>query len=78
MCGPKQSRHLVYLARLGDDADVVAAADKMYGHLTDMKVAVLYDDRNMRPGEKFADADLMGIPYRLVVSSRLSRRINTS
>jgi prolyl-tRNA synthetase len=60
----------VYLARLGDEAEVAAAADKMYQHLTDMKVAVLYDDRNMRPGEKFADADLMGIPYRLVVSSK--------
>lgn len=60
----------VYLARLGDEAEVLTAADKLYKHLTDMKVAVLYDDRNMRPGEKFADADLMGIPYRLVVSSK--------
>jgi prolyl-tRNA synthetase len=36
--------------------------------LTDNGVAVLYDDRDIRPGEKFANADLMGIPYRVVVS----------
>ena len=33
-------------------------------------VEVLYDDRNERPGAKFADAELMGIPYRLTVSDR--------
>ncbi len=60
----------VYLARLGNDADVTKAADKLYNDLTENGVAVLYDDRDERPGEKFADADLMGIPYRVVVSSR--------
>jgi prolyl-tRNA synthetase len=33
-------------------------------------VGILYDDRDLRPGEKFADADLMGIPYRVVVSAK--------
>jgi prolyl-tRNA synthetase len=33
-------------------------------------VGILYDDRDLRAGEKFADADLMGIPYRLVVSAK--------
>lgn len=60
----------VYLARLGDDPKVVEAADNLYKGLTQKNVAVLYDDRDERPGEKFADADLMGIPYRLVVSAR--------
>ena len=32
---------------------------------------MLYDDRDERPGKKFADAELMGIPYRLTVSDRL-------
>ena len=32
---------------------------------------VIYDDRDARPGEKFADADLLGIPYRVVVSDKL-------
>lgn len=31
---------------------------------------ILYDDRDLRPGEKFADADLMGIPYRVVISDK--------
>lgn len=60
----------VYLARLGNTPDVISAADELYNRLTDSGVEVLYDDRDARPGEKFADADLMGIPYRLVVSQR--------
>ncbi len=60
-----------YLARLGDDANVVQAADNLYKRLTSDGVLVLYDDRDLRPGEKFADADLMGIPYRIVVSPKL-------
>jgi prolyl-tRNA synthetase len=60
----------VYLARLGDDKKVVEAADKLYNDLTLAGVAVLYDDRKMRPGEKFADADLTGVPYRIVISDK--------
>lgn len=61
---------LVYLARLGDSADVVKAADELYEVLTKNNIEVIYDDRDMRPGEKFADADLLGIPYRVVVSDK--------
>jgi prolyl-tRNA synthetase len=60
----------VYLARLGEDPEVVKAADKLYDELTAQGTLVLYDDRDARPGEKFADADLMGIPYRVVVSAK--------
>lgn len=60
----------VYLARLGTDDAVVAAADKLYDELMAAGVEVLYDDRDARPGEKFADADLLGIPHRVVVSSK--------
>ncbi len=60
----------VYLARLGNDQSVVASADKLYKDLTDVGVAVLYDDRDERAGTKFADADLLGIPYRIVVSNK--------
>jgi prolyl-tRNA synthetase len=60
----------VYLARLGDDEDVVKDADSLYNELTLAGITVLYDDRDVRPGEKFADADLFGIPYRVVVSSK--------
>lgn len=60
----------VYLARLQDSEDVAAAADDLYSRLQENGVSVLYDDRDMRPGAKFADADLMGIPHRIVVSER--------
>lgn len=60
----------VYLARLGVEDTVVQAADQLYENITAMGVEVLYDDRDVRPGEKFADADLLGIPHRVVVSSK--------
>ena len=60
----------VYLARLGTDEKVVQAADALYQALTDKNIGVLYDDRELRPGEKFADADLLGIPTRVVVSDK--------
>jgi len=60
----------VYLAQLGTDEKVVTAAKKLYDTLQDAGVTVLYDDRNARPGEKFADADLLGIPHRVVVSAK--------
>jgi prolyl-tRNA synthetase len=60
----------VYLARLGDNPAVVKQADELYDHLTQAAVSVLYDDRDIRPGQKFADADLLGIPYRVVVSEK--------
>jgi prolyl-tRNA synthetase len=60
----------VYLARLGGDETVVKAADELYKRLHESGVGILYDDRDLRAGEKFADADLMGIPYRLVVSAK--------
>jgi prolyl-tRNA synthetase len=41
-----------------------------------MGIEVLYDDRDMRPGEKFADADLIGIPLRIVVSEKLYKDKN--
>lgn len=60
----------VYLARLGVEEDVVKSADELYESLQQAGISVLYDDRDVRPGEKFADADLMGIPHRVVVSAK--------
>lgn len=60
----------VHLIRLGDDAHVVSEADALYDELRGKGISVLYDDRDARPGEKFADADLIGIPHRVVVSTR--------
>lgn len=45
-------------------------AENMYHHLQRAGVEVLYDDRDVSAGEKFADADLIGIPYRVVISSK--------
>lgn len=45
-------------------------ADEMYESLRSEGIEVLYDDRDSRPGEKFADAELMGIPYRIVISDK--------
>ena len=58
----------VYLATIGDVAE---QADALYEALKAKGIEVLYDDRDARPGEKFADADLLGIPHRVVVSPRL-------
>lgn len=57
----------VYLVSIGD---VSEQAEKLYNDLSANGIEVLYDDRDMRPGEKFADADLMGIPLRIVISER--------
>src|SRR5690606_16606502 len=47
-----------------------SAADALYEEMRAAGVEVLYDDRDVRPGVKFADAELIGIPHRLVVSER--------
>ncbi len=59
-----------YIALLGDSDEAIKSADELYKILTDKGIEVLYDDRDSRAGEKFADADLMGIPYRIVVSAK--------
>ena len=60
----------VYLVRIGGE-EAVRKADELYQQLSDAGVEVLYDDREARPGEKFADGELMGIPYTVTVSDRL-------
>lgn len=60
----------VYLARLGGDETVVKAADELYEKLQNAHIDTLYDDRDVSAGEKFADADLIGIPHRVVISTR--------
>ena len=52
------------------DDTLVAAADKLYDDLIAAGIEVLYDDRPERAGVKFADADLIGIPWRITVGSR--------
>lgn len=59
----------VYLVSIGEKGRV--EADRLYAELTDRGVEVLYDDRDERAGSKFADAELIGLPYRVTVSDRL-------
>jgi prolyl-tRNA synthetase len=52
------------------DAEVKAAAEALYAGLMDIGIEVLLDDRDVRPGVKFADAELVGIPFRVSVGPR--------
>lgn len=61
--------HLVSLAKNRDD-EVGQQAETIYQTLLAAGIEVLYDDRKESPGVKFADADLIGIPWRVTVSSR--------
>ena len=53
-----------------DDAPLRKAAEKLYRELQAEKIEVLFDDRDERPGVKFKDADLIGVPYRLTLGRR--------
>lgn len=53
-----------------DDAETKAFADSLYKQLQSQNIEVIYDDREVRPGFMFSDADLLGVPVRLVVSPR--------
>ena len=61
----------IYLAGLNlNDLDIARKADMIYEQLQDGGYEVLFDDRDAPPGVKFKDADLLGIPARVVISSR--------
>ncbi len=65
----------LHLVRLGDDASVRSAADGWYERLIDHGYDVLYDDRDdVTVGEKLKDADLLGMPVRLVLSARTEKQ----
>ncbi len=56
----------VHLISLNQDKET----EKIYQKLSKSGIEVLYDDRDLRPGEKFSDADLIGIPNRIVISKK--------
>lgn len=63
--------HLVELSGKKDtSAEVKEKAEKLYSLLTKKGFEVLYDDRDATAGEKFSDADLLGLPYRVIVSAK--------
>ena len=53
-----------------DDPETMAVGEGLYTELTQQGFEVLLDDRQVRPGVKFADAELIGIPYRITVGPR--------
>lgn len=64
--------HLISIGKEQIDKD---KADKLYADLLSKGIDVLFDDRDISPGEKFADADLIGIPIRLVISKKTGDKI---
>lgn len=58
-----------------EDAEIQKKVEEVYKRLDAAGIEVLYDDRNARAGEKFADADLIGIPYRVVVSKKTGDKL---
>jgi len=54
----------------GKEPEVIEAADRLYAELVKQGIEVLYDDRDERPGSKFKDADLMGMPMQLVLGGK--------
>ncbi len=64
------SPYAVHLVSLCREESEVKQCDQIYENLQTRGVEVLYDDRDARAGEKFADSDLIGIPIRIVVSPK--------
>jgi prolyl-tRNA synthetase len=60
--------HLVGLGKAGSDEHQLA--ERLYGELRETGLEVLYDDRDVRPGEKFVEAELLGCPLRVVAGKR--------
>ena len=58
------------IIKIGSNPEVTKLADKLYDTIKSKGIDVIYDDRDLRPGEKFSDADLLGIPTRLIVSDK--------
>ena len=57
------------------NAEQMNPARALYQELLDRKIDVLLDDRDERPGVKFKDADLIGIPYRITVGKKIGQGI---
>jgi len=60
----------VHLVTIGKDEPVLAAAKKLYDDLGAAGVEVVWDDRDERPGVKFKDADLLGMPFRVTIGAK--------
>ena len=62
--------HVQVCCLRADDDECRGVSDDLYQKMLDERMEVLYDDRNIRPGAMFSDADLLGVPVRVIVSPR--------
>ena len=60
----------IHLLTIGNDSKIIQRAEAIYETFLGQDYEILYDDRDITAGEKFADADLIGIPLRLVISEK--------
>jgi prolyl-tRNA synthetase len=60
----------VYFATIVKSEEFVKIADEIYKEMSDANLEVIYDDRNVGPGNKFKDSDLLGLPFRVVLGER--------
>ncbi len=71
ICWPMSiAPYQVHIVQLGSEPEVQAAVQRLEGELTERDIEVLIDDREERPGVKFKDADLIGVPLRLTVGKK--------
>ena len=66
---------IIVVPTKANDEEIMSVANKIYDDLTASGCEVLIDDRNERPGVKFKDADLLGIPLRITVGRRAGEGI---
>jgi len=59
-----------HIVQVGEKEEVKKSAEALYEEFTKNGIEVLFDDRDARPGDKFADSDLFGIPLRIVLSEK--------
>ena len=62
--------YTVFLTGIGKEEEVIQEAERVYTFLREHGIDVLFDDRKESPGTKFADCDLLGIPFRVVISKK--------
>ena len=62
--------HVQICCLRADDEECKGVSDGLYQQMLDKRMEVIYDDRNIRPGAMFSDADLLGVPVRVIVSPR--------
>ena len=60
----------VIITTAGHSEEIISAGEKIYTQLLEKGIEVLLDDRDARPGVKFKDADLIGIPVRVTIGGK--------